>query len=220
MVDEQGAVIHNYRKCFLFFTDDTWASEGNVERGFKQLSFPSRTGAGEEDSVATSFGICMDINPYKFEAPFTDYEFASRVLGSKSQLVILSMAWVSMLDPLGYKALQGGPDADTFNYWLQRLRPLLEREMQHAQNLDGGVGGDKRVVVVFANRAGSEPATDPEKPTVLFAGTSTILAVTQRNGSSELEVEILLWDQLGAAEEGVCFADTTAEPKMVLGLRK
>ncbi|KAJ6164583.1 hypothetical protein N7470_003255 [Penicillium chermesinum] len=213
VVDEQGEVVHNYRKCFLFFTDDTWAHEGNVERGFKELSFPGRA----EPNISTSFGICMDINPYKFEAPFTAFEFASRVLGSKSQLVILSMAWVSTHEREAYDALQGGQDEDAFHWWLQRLSPLLRRKMQHARNLDGA-GGDKRIVIVFANRTGSEPATDPEKPPTLFAGTSTILAVSQREGSEGLNVEIPLWDQLGASEEGVCFADTTAEPELVFGI--
>lgn len=217
VVDEQGEVIHNYRKCFLFFTDNTWAHEGNVERGFKELSFAGRTGSGGEN-VSTSFGICMDINPYKFEAPFTDYEFATRVMESKSQLVILSMAWVSMFDRDTYEALKGGSDMDAFNYWLNRLAPLLKKEMQHVQNLDGSASGEKQVVVVFANRTGIDPPTDPEKAPVLYAGTSTVLAITQRDGSSELEIRIPVWDQLGAAEEGVCFADTTAQPKMVFGI--
>lgn len=287
-MDETGEVIHNYRKSFLYFTDESWASEGDVERGFRELNFPSRqandnengmtttsTMAGDADAsdtprhaaekrVATSFGICMDINPYKFEAPYTAWEFANRVLDSKSQLVILSMAWLTLLSREELDALKDQPEMDTFNYWLQRFWPLIEKKMQHAENVDGSdaEGGrgdsdldsesdsdsgsdavkskaarkdDKQVVIVFANRAGEEPAADDTKPPARYAGTSAVIAVTQRpreggldgSGASAVEaidegrdfdVKILCWDLLGASEEGICFADTTADPKMVFGL--
>ncbi|KAJ5524662.1 Carbon-nitrogen hydrolase [Penicillium frequentans] len=258
VVNQHGEIVHNYRKCFLYYTDETWAAEGNVERGFHELEFHSRDDAqhvsgdlvgdihrsadncgdkGDGDvvgsassnkKVATSFGICMDINPYKFEAPYTAYEFASRVLESQSQLVILSMAWLSMHSREALAALNREPDMDTFSYWLQRFMPLLEKEMQHARNVDEE-DTPKQVVIVFANRAGEEPAADDTKPPALYAGTSAVVAVTQRAGSgsregaqadNEMEVKILCWDQLGAQEEGICFADTTADPKMVFGLRR
>ncbi|CAI7571823.1 unnamed protein product [Penicillium manginii] len=291
VVDETGEVIHNYRKSFLYYTDESWASEGNVEQGFRELTFPSQQGndnengmttasamAGDADAsdtprhaaekrVATSFGICMDINPYKFEAPYTAWEFANRVLDSKSQLVILSMAWLTLLSREELDALEGQPEMDTFNYWLQRFWPLIEKRMQHAENVDGpdaeggrgdsdldsesgsdsGSGSDmakakaackddKQVVIVFANRAGEEPAADDAKPPARYAGTSAVISVTQRpreggldgSGAGPVEaidqgrdfnVKILCWDLLGAGEEGICFADTTADPKMVFGLR-
>ena len=159
----------------------------------------------------------MDINPYKFEAPWTKWELANRVLDSKSQLVILSMAWLTHSTRQDLEALDGEPDMDTFNYWLQRFWPLMEKEMQH-----GGEGDSpKQVVLVFANRAGEEPAADDEKPPVQYAGTSAVVAVSQaRTGSREgPEVKILCWDLLGAVEEGICFADTAADPKMVFRLK-
>lgn len=248
VIDEHGKVLHNYRKSFLYYTDETWASEGSAERGFHELLFrdadPStrtpdlvgdiRRGAdaeasaldasekatGDEKRVATSFGICMDINPYKFQAPWTKWEFANRVLDSQSQLVVLSMAWLTHLSREELNALEGKPEMDTFNYWLQRFWPLVEKRMQH----DGGdPDSRKQVVIVFSNRAGEEPATDDDKPPVQYAGTSAVVAVTQRprrEGSQEgLEVKILCWDLLGAVEEGICFADTAADPKLVFGLK-
>lgn len=250
VVDEDGKVIHNYRKSFLYFTDETWAAEGSVERGFYELSLhPGNDTASTTDiigdirrdasappgrQVATSFGICMDINPYKFEAPFTAWEFANRVLDSKSQLVILSMAWLTLLSREELDALAGQPEMDTFNYWLNRFWPLVEKKMQHVGDLDGAEERSKRVVIVFANRVGEEPAADDTKPPARYAGTSAVVAVTQRPrpGGSRVrgqadgiddepgfDVKILCWDLLGAAEEGICFADTTADPKMVFGLR-
>lgn len=256
VVDEHGDVIHNYRKSFLYFTDETWAAEGNVERGFHELSFRAReisgpdsttgrvgdiprdaaAGSEEEKRVATSFGICMDINPYKFEAPWTAFEFANRVLDSQSQLVIVSMAWLTHASREELDALDGAPEMQSLNYWLQRLRPLLEKKMQHARDLDGQTAGTnadipKKVVIVFANRAGEEPASDDTKPPARYAGTSTVLAITQRpaaGGSREgaidaepvLDVKIPCWDMLGATEEGICFADTMADPRMVFALSR
>lgn len=258
MVDETGAVIHNYRKSFLYFTDETWAAEGSVELGFRKLAFTppdepkskSESTASTVQEIPTSFGICMDINPYKFEAPYTAYEFANRVLDSGSQLVILSMAWLTLMGKEDIAALNGKPDMDTFSYWLNRFMPLLEKKMRHAGDIDrhtdshgaSSETGTKRTVIIFANRAGEEPAADDTKPPARYAGTSAVIAVTQRSrmgtsgsgsrvedgidggeeGESEgsVEAKIACWDLLGAGEEGICFADTTAEPKMVFGLRR
>lgn len=254
MVDERGETLLNYRKTFLYYTDETWASEGSAELGFHQLTFPEATSVSSRaraegeaailppsegnngkvgNEIATSFGICMDINPYRFEAPYTAYEFAHRVLDSKSQLVILSMAWLTLLSREELDALAGRPELDTFNYWVQRFMPLVQKQMAHATNADGGTDDDsaeKNIIIVFANRAGEEAGT----PSVArYAGTSTIVAVSQRPrpGASDpssdeedertpFDVKILCWDMLGAAEEGVCFADTRADPKMVFQLVK
>ncbi|CAG7949628.1 unnamed protein product [Penicillium nalgiovense] len=260
VVDEDGKFILNYRKSFLYYTDETWAAEGQVERGFHELEFASQgtvsslrnpvhqgeQALSENKRVATSLGICMDINPYKFEAPFTKWEFASRVLDSKSQLVILSMAWLTILSREELDALKDKPEMDTFNYWLQRFWPLLQKRMEHKVDIDGGKAADspKKIVIVFSNRSGEEPPTDDIKPPARYAGTSAIIAVTQRPTSNTAEkdarsgahttdaesetgdagipfdVKILCWDMLGAAEEGICFADTTADPQMVFALKK
>lgn len=39
-------------------------------------------------------GICMDLNPYKFEAPFEKYEFASAAVRNDVSLVLCPMAWL------------------------------------------------------------------------------------------------------------------------------
>jgi protein N-terminal amidase len=229
VVSEEGEVLVNYRKTFLYFTDEPWASEGTAERGFHKLVFNNRSSGGDvlTSRVATSFGICMDINPYKFEAPFTAWEFANRVLDSKSQLVILSMAWTTFMSREELDALADRPDLDTFNYWIQRFWPLVRQKMRHDVDLgsDGHEAGDakeKQIVIIFGNRCGEEGS-------VRYAGTSAIIAITQRPGvvqegdaGEELpfDVKILCWDILGATTEGICFADTTADPKTVFGLVK
>ncbi|KAL2818460.1 carbon-nitrogen hydrolase [Aspergillus cavernicola] len=261
VVDEQGEVLLNYRKTFLYYTDDTWASEGSAELGFHRLDFPSSSsrtsrargvsGASvlnastddnhHEPGIATSFGICMDINPYRFEAPYTACEFANRVLDSKSQLVILSMAWLTTLSREDLDALAGKADMDTFSYWIQRFMPLIQKKMAHLTNADTDGDPDskneKKIILVFSNRAGEEDGI----PLARYAGTSAIIAISQRlkpqlqpgpgpdldrdsSGSSDeeegpaLDVKIICWNMLGATSEGVCFADTMGDPTMVFPL--
>lgn len=223
VVDENGDLVLNYRKAFLYYTDETWAAEGDAARAFLRLPFgsPAR-------QVDTTFGICMDINPYKFEAPFTAWEFANRVLDSNSQLVVLSMAWLTLLSREELDSLADQPDLATFNYWIQRFLPLIRRRMGHEEDLDGK-GGVKKIVIVFANRAGEEPSPG-DAPPARYAGTSAVIAVTQRpqvgrSGSGNEEdpyanAEILCWDLMGATAEGICFADTAQEPDKAFGLVK
>ncbi|KKA16713.1 Uncharacterized protein T310_9667 [Rasamsonia emersonii CBS 393.64] len=249
VVDENGEILLNYRKQFLYYTDETWASEGDGGWGYHALEFdsprPSQDNATRQQ-VPTTFGICMDINPYRFEAPFTAWEFANRVLDSQSQLVIISTAWLTLEGQEAIASLgRNRPDMDTFNYWIRRFWPLIEKRMAHDGDIDGGSSlrsgmtqSEKKVVLVFANRTGVEEGTEGFNPTATYAGTSTIIAITQKlppekNGDGAaatglkqhdnekpLDVKILCWDMKGATEEGICFADTLSEPKMVFGLVK
>ncbi|KAL2220047.1 carbon-nitrogen hydrolase [Thermoascus aurantiacus ATCC 26904] len=266
VVDDDGQILLNYRKRFLYYTDETWASEGDAGWGYHSFTFGERqpqhqsksssSSSNDENPVVsvpkqkrvpTTFGICMDINPYRFEAPFTAWEFANRVLDSQSQLVILSMAWLTLLGPEELAALGRRPDMDTFNYWIRRFWPLIEKKMGHEGDIDdesyhehghgnneGEVVGPpmhkKKVVIVFANRCGEEKGGPEDKPpTARYAGTSAVIAVTQQQpyvadgdkdgeNKKEFDVKILCWDMMGAGEEGICFADTRAEPKTVFGL--
>lgn len=234
VVDEKGELVLNYRKAFLYYADETWAAEGDADRGCLKVGL----GVGlEKKEVDTSFGICMDINPYKFEAPFTEWEFANRVLDSKSQLVVLSMAWLTLLSKEELDGLAHRPELDTFNYWIQRFLPLVRRKMGHRIDADDGSdGAAKKIIIVFANRTGEEP-NPGENPPARYAGTSAIVAVSQRTGvgqsasdddrigdphanSAPFDVKILCWDLMGATTEGICFADTGVEPEMVFGLVK
>ena len=166
------------------------------------------------------------------------------MLSSKTQLVIISMAWLSLLNREELNALADKPDMDTFQYWIRRFWPLLEKKMNHNTDIDSGNSGTtpttRRVIIVFSNRVGEETGGAEPFPTARYAGTSAVIAVTQRpqNGQSlqsrgkeqggaatsgtgeevPFDVMILCWDIMGAAEEGICFADTTSDPKMVFGL--
>lgn len=230
VVDEEGKVIHNYRKRFLYYTDESWASEGEAEWSFKSLQFfgnspasPSLETERKSIHVPTTFGICMDINPYKFEAPFDAWEFAHRVLDSRSYLVIISAAWL-VADAASIMGRPGQlPDMDTFNYWLRRFWPLLEKKIDYGDGrLDGfSSSTETRVIIVFANRTGvEEGGPGCLIPTATYAGTSTVVAITHRKDSTALDVKIHCWDLKGGKEEGICFADTSAEPKMTFVTRR
>ncbi|KAI1390825.1 carbon-nitrogen hydrolase [Hypoxylon trugodes] len=148
IVNEDGDTIGHYRKTHLYYTDETWALEGS---GFYQGRFP-----GIDSKVA--MGICMDINPYKFEAPWHAFEFAFHALDSGAKLVILSMAWLTTEDLALYSSKSSEPDLDTLTYWLTRLEPLIRAE------------DDEEIIVVFANRTGVED-------NAVYAGTSAVIGI-------------------------------------------
>ncbi|ODV77273.1 carbon-nitrogen hydrolase [Suhomyces tanzawaensis NRRL Y-17324] len=50
--------------------------------------------ASSRTSVRVNLGICMDLNPYKFEAPFNAFEFAMRCYDQQARLVLCPMAWL------------------------------------------------------------------------------------------------------------------------------
>lgn len=103
VIDPNGELVFNYRKSFLYYTDEDWGCQENP-RGFQ--SFPlhfkgkardmSSTIAGNavDVTIRTSIGICMDLSPYKFEAPFHDYEFATYNIDNNIELIIFPMAWL------------------------------------------------------------------------------------------------------------------------------
>ncbi|KAK9464323.1 carbon-nitrogen hydrolase [Lipomyces arxii] len=140
VVDPAGTIIAHHRKHFLFSADEVWgASEGPSFTSFK---FNLR---GNQFKVA--LGICMDINPYKFKAPFEAYEFANFALRERADLVVVPMAWTaSTLVP-------GKPELETtIRYWISRMGPL----------------NGTNSVLVAASRAGIEGNT-------VYAGSSCVV---------------------------------------------
>ncbi|TPX35446.1 hypothetical protein SmJEL517_g02183 [Synchytrium microbalum] len=119
-----GTVVF-YDKHFLYEQDEYWATEG---KGFKSMPIQSL------EQKRVGFGICMDVNPKKFEAPWDAYEFANFMASENAQLLSLSMAWLY------------SPRQDEYalaRYWVSRLQPLT----------------GKCVIVAVANRCGVEKGT-------------------------------------------------------------
>ncbi|TKA46261.1 hypothetical protein B0A54_03068 [Friedmanniomyces endolithicus] len=213
-VGPSGEVLANYRKSFLYYTDETWASEGFRATPWQQPFFLSSKLGG---LGSVGHGICMDINPYRFEAPWSAYEFATAMLEANVKLVVLSMAWLTRLSEQELAVEPEKPDMETVAYWLERFYPLL-----HA-------GAGEEVVVVFANRCGTEgnqvrygsvqveSAHEEVEPgdRVCYAGSSCAMRI--QGGQVRMfekaghEVAIL-----GKGEEGVLVVDTEQPARYLL----
>ena len=147
-VAPNGRVVANYRKSHLYYTDESWASEGEpafFTREISELGF-------------VALGICMDINPYRFVAPWDKYEFASNALAAKTPIIAVSMAWVSRLSKEELMDNPKQPDISTVKYWIERFSPFLH---SHSQ---------KPTVIICANRCGNEGH-------VCYAGSSIVMSI-------------------------------------------
>ncbi|KAK0719951.1 carbon-nitrogen hydrolase [Lasiosphaeris hirsuta] len=174
VVNGDGETVANYRKTFLYYTDMTWAAEG---KGFY---------AGEiEDFGKVAMGICMDINPYKFEAPWHAFEFAFHILEVKANLVIMSMAWLTLEDRTTFTPFSREPDMETITYWVQRLEPVIRAEH------------DEELIVVFCNRCGIEDDA-------VYAGTSAVVGI--KNG------EVSVYGLLGRGVKELLVINTELPP--------
>ena len=131
----------------------------------------------------------MDLNPYKFEAPWSAWEFAYHILHKQANLVILSMAWLTREDPRAYSRLPKEPDMETLSYWLARLEPIIRAETEG------------EIIVVFANRTGTENEA-------VYAGTSAVLGI---HGG-----EVKVYGILGRGERELLVVDTNKRPQAKL----
>ncbi|KAM7196518.1 Carbon-nitrogen hydrolase [Naviculisporaceae sp. PSN 640] len=174
MVNGDGETVGNYRKSFLYYTDATWAQEGG---GFFSGEF--------EDFGKVAAGICMDINPYRFEAPWHAFEFAFHVLEIKANLVMLSMAWLTREDASTFTPFPHEPDMETMTYWVQRLEPVIRSE------------NEDEIICIFANRCGIEDD-------VVYAGTSAVIGV--KNG------EVSVYGLLGRGVKELLIVNTDLPP--------
>ncbi|GAA6002469.1 hypothetical protein JCM10207_001137 [Rhodosporidiobolus poonsookiae] len=155
-----GALLHKYSKHFLYETDETWATPGpsflTVDLPFP----PSSPFHGEGKTFRAALAICMDINPYRFEAPFDAFEFGTFAEREKAEVVLALMAWLDSEPPVEGEETDGegeGWDAvrRTLGYWAMRTGPLL----------------GSRAALVCANRNGREGET-------VFTGSSCAIELS------------------------------------------
>lgn len=175
LVNGDGETIANYRKSFLYPLDETWALEG--KHGFFGGHVP---GLGR-----MAMGICMDINPYKFEAPWHAFEFGFHILEVRANLVVITMAWLTREECKDFTRMPNEPDMETLLYWIQRLEPVIRDE-----------SGDE-VIVVFCNRAGMEGSA-------VYAGTSAVVGI--QGG------EVKVYGLLGRGVKELLVVDTDEAP--------
>lgn len=245
-VAPSGKVLAHYRKTHLHYTDEMWAEES--PQGFFSTSLPlqlptttsSTTTAASSPASETkvAWGICMDLNNYRFQAPWTKYEYASAALAADADMLVVSMAWLSSSPPNSPPlpatrpppphppsdthtvAANSHPDRNPPAETLvkQKHEPDLQTLTYWLNRFDPLLHHDQRSrIVVCANRCGSEPGENPLRPGeqagVIYAGTSWIGWI----GRGRVEV----WAVMGRGEEGVCVADLDGEgvPERVFKLR-
>jgi protein N-terminal amidase len=194
-VSSAGDVVAHYRKSFLYYTDETWAQEG---QGFWAGVLPI---GGQGQQVKAAAGICMDLNPYKFEAPWTAYEFGNHAREARAKVVVVSMAWLTRLSAQEVDGQVTVPDQHTLNYWIDRLTPLF-----------GPQGAQSEAFVVCANRVGEEGVA-PRIGEVRYAGSSCVMGMS-RDG------QVRLWEILGRGQEGVLVVDTDAPASYSISLKQ
>ena len=121
----------------------------------------------------------MDLNPYKFEAPFNKFEFSIASYENKSKLIICPMAWLSQQSPSINKELSKQEKLDqainvklsstanneTINYWILRFFPFLKHKFSI---MPKWWSSTEKVNVLICNRVGREDD-------VVYGGSSCIL---------------------------------------------
>ncbi|KAI3404397.2 NTA1 [Candida oxycetoniae] len=220
LFNRNGELIHNYRKTFLYETDEVWGCNENPVKGFPAIDVDfSRSNDKTPMLVTTNFGICMDLNPYKFEADFNEFEFSCSCYSSRSRLIICPMAWLSPKSPSTNTELteeekiaeckqielpSNEPCQSTINYWILRFFPFLTHKNSF---MPKWWNKSDKVTVICCNRVGKEKD-------IVYGGSSCILQFLN-NGieRSDLQVEyegisqqnpsVLLLDTLSQSEEGI-----------------
>lgn len=136
MLVSATGLLYSYRKKHLFMTDETWAEEGGEFGHFEtmQLSKQSRI-------LQMAFGICMDLNPHQFTAPFNAFEFGSFCRARNADIIIVPMAWLQS-EP---GSSNDGDELQLIKYWLSRIAPVIDNE--------------KRTLFLACNRTGQEGFT-------------------------------------------------------------
>lgn len=119
LIDPLGQEIYDYHKTFLYDADEAWGCSENPDKSFAPVDVEIN-----HEKVRINFGICMDLNPYKFEAPFNKFEFALSCYENQSKLIICPMAWLSPFSPSIKSEMLS----------LEKLQLATELEQKHFTN--------------------------------------------------------------------------------------
>lgn len=129
LIDQSGKVLQNYRKTHLYDTDKTWGCSESPD-GFKAFDLLIR---GKH--IRTTIGICMDLNPYEFKAPFENYEFASHASQEKCQLILVPTAWMNSNWDENWTSHQ----LASFKKIFETQSPIVEINTEHDRMKDNAI---------------------------------------------------------------------------------
>ncbi|WWC97394.1 hypothetical protein V866_004273 [Kwoniella sp. B9012] len=174
VVAPSGEVVGNYRKTFRFETDKNWAREGD---GFMHFDLPEPLGR-------VAVGICMDMNPKDFVAPWDAFELANYCRDNAVDMLVVPMNWLSPpAEPPEVTPEEDpeSPSESNLNYWAARLQPLHDPVPGYTtpRNEVADPIGGKEVVFVACNRVGTEEGTK-------FIGTSSVMTISSNPSRIEL----------------------------------
>ncbi|ORX34583.1 carbon-nitrogen hydrolase [Kockovaella imperatae] len=167
VVGPEGEIVGNYRKTFRFDTDKCWARAGS---GFMHFDLPEPLGR-------TAIGICMDMNPKDFIAPWDAFELGSYVRESGADTLVVPMNWLQApVEPpnQGLEMDPTAPDESSLNYWAARLQPLHDPTPGYVSPSPSSAmdpQGGKQVTFVACNRVGVE---DGKR----YVGTSCVMTLS------------------------------------------
>jgi protein N-terminal amidase len=137
IVDKNGNALPSYRKHFLYELDENWSLEGS---DFGCMELETHSGI----LVKAGIGICMDINPKQFKAPWDKMEFSNHCFNNNVDIILFLTNWID-----------NEPELNTskevmrqLNYWVCRLQPYLNSRV------------DKPVYFLAADRCGKERDTN------------------------------------------------------------
>ena len=123
IVNPDGELVKSYQKTFLYESDEIWASEGS---GFSCFNL--------KPDLKVGLAICMDLNPYKFQAPFEKFELGNYLKSENARGLICSMAW-RMIDDKTDETDHPAMDDEAkdplahIDYWILRLKPLQVQDV-------------------------------------------------------------------------------------------
>jgi protein N-terminal amidase len=151
IVDKAGNALPSYRKHFLYEMDILWCIEGE-DFGFMEIE--THTGF----LVKLGIGICMDLNPKEFKAPWEAMEFSTFCLMNNVDVILFLTNWIDSEPEKNSKK----EVLSIINYWVQRLEPFLVNKIY------------KPVYFLAADRCGKERETN-------FIGCSCALKIDEKN---------------------------------------
>lgn len=235
LTSPSGSTIHHYRKTHLYESDVTWGCSESPDKAFNGFEFVLNKDFYTDNAppsalIKAQVGICMDLNPYKFEAPFNAFEFSGACFRNQAKLILCPMAWLSQKSPSiaeesGKSDVDAVPivqdDEKSIRYDLLYKKELDVREQQKTEisTVDYWIlrflpflkhpmvevtRYYNKVTLVCCNRTGQED-------NVLYGGSSLIIqfdsnaANSTPTGTENKSVTLL--GSLGVAQEGILVRD-------------
>ncbi|EFP89162.2 Carbon-nitrogen hydrolase [Puccinia graminis f. sp. tritici] len=135
IVSNQGELIKVYHKTQLYPpVDPLWARPG---AGFSMVDLNiARVDGQRGKPVNCCVGICMDLSPNRFEAPFEAYELSTFATKNKAELLLCCMAWLDLgPQPNPNRTEMGKSAAETseqLKHWDMRCTPFWSLENRSA----------------------------------------------------------------------------------------